>query len=72
MVRRCKCVRVPRCKEANALAPVSLTREEILNDVAPVLDVLKIETCTKNQEVGGEDGAWCVYARLKRDSRTEL
>ena len=46
-------------------APVRLTAAEMEADLAPVLEIAHREVCEKNQGIGGEDGAWCFYGRLR-------
>ena len=37
-------------------------------DFAPVFDTLHEESCMKNQELGGPDGAHCFWLQLKPES----
>ena len=45
--------------------PVPIYREDMVMDFAPMFETLHTESCMKNQERGGPDGAWCFWLRLK-------
>ena len=45
--------------------PVGIYREDMVLDFAPLFETLHSESCMKNQETGGADGAWCFWLRLK-------
>ena len=46
-------------------APVQVHREDMELDFAPMFDTLLAESCQKNQGLGGPDGAWCFWLRMK-------
>ena len=50
-----------QCWKSTTNAPVPVRIEDIFLDVEPMLSVLHYESCQKNQMLGGEDGAWCIY-----------
>jgi SAM-dependent methyltransferase len=47
------------------VAPIWHTDASMEADFAPVLEVVHKQTCMKNQERGGENGAWCYFLRLR-------
>ena len=48
--------------------PVPIHREDMVLDFAPLFDTLHYESCMKNQETGGPDGAHCFWLKLKPES----
>ena len=48
--------------------PVAVEHDTMVADFSPILDILHIESCWKNQELGGAEGAWCFYMQLSQQS----
>lgn len=55
-----------QCWKETTRAPVQVRLEDMLLDFEPYLDVLHYESCEKNQLLGGKEGAWCVYLKMKK------